>query len=79
MVTTREFVERLNRRLHRLLTVAEAALPRDQFRAFRKVALDEFGHMGLQSELRELERIEHDTKARNGMGRLDTGTERRLP
>lgn len=46
----------VNAHLTRLLTVAEAALPPEQFKAFRKIALDEFGRNGLASELLELER-----------------------
>ena len=53
----------VNRRLNRLLTAAEASLPPPQFRAFRKIALDEFGRNGLESELREL--------ARNGNATTD--------
>jgi hypothetical protein len=44
------------RRLTRLLTVAEAAMPPPQFKAFRKIALDEFGWEGLQSDLLRLDK-----------------------
>ena len=56
MVTTNEVLNRINRRLNRLLTIAQAALPAEQFKAFRKATLDEFGHNGLAQELKELER-----------------------
>jgi hypothetical protein len=36
-------VDQMNARKNRLLLVAEAALPESQFRAFRKLVLDEFG------------------------------------
>lgn len=39
----RVLVEQMNARKNRLLLVAEAALPENQFRAFRKFVLDEFG------------------------------------
>ncbi len=38
----------------RILTYAQAALPESQFKAFRKLVLDEFGKRGLASELDRL-------------------------
>jgi len=38
----------------RILTYAEAALPESQFKAFRKLVLDEFGKRGLVSDLEQL-------------------------
>jgi hypothetical protein len=56
MVSRDHTMQLVNRHLSRLLTVAEAALPPERFRAFRKAALDEFGRNGLEGELNELER-----------------------
>ena len=56
MVGPEHVMDFVYRRLNRLLSVAEASLPPPQFRAFRKIALDEFGRNGLESELRELVR-----------------------
>lgn len=53
MVTRRDLGELLNRRVNRVLDVAEAALPPAQFKAFRRIVLDEFGNSGLLGELRE--------------------------
>ncbi|MEX2628489.1 MAG: hypothetical protein WD341_01025 [Tistlia sp.] len=49
-------IDLVNQRLTRVLLAAEAALPPDQFRAFRKFALDEFGQSGLAEDLRQLRR-----------------------
>ncbi|MBH0199204.1 MAG: hypothetical protein HP497_07250 [Nitrospira sp.] len=54
MVNRVQVVELVNRRVTRILLVAEASLPASQFQAFRKVVLDEFGRNGL---VRELERL----------------------
>ena len=51
MIDPREVIELVNQHVNRTLTVAEAALPPEQFKAFRKLMLDEFGHRGLASEL----------------------------
>lgn len=53
MVDHDEIMGLVNRRMTRLLTIAQAALPPEQFRAFRKAALDEFGRNGLATELAE--------------------------
>lgn len=42
----------INPRLARLLNVAQAALPEQQFIAFRKITLNEFGRNGLEADLR---------------------------
>ena len=54
MVTAFQVIELLNRRMNRLLLIAESSLPEAQFRAYRKLVLDEFGKAGLGKELREL-------------------------
>ena len=56
MVSRIEVMSLVHRHLSRLLTLAEASLPPPQFQAFRKMALDEFGRNGLESELGELDR-----------------------
>ena len=54
MIDPRDIISAINHRLNRILTVAEAALPPDQFRAFRKFALEEFGRKGLVLDLAAL-------------------------
>ncbi|MBF0169430.1 MAG: hypothetical protein HQL45_17640 [Alphaproteobacteria bacterium] len=54
MVKVVAVTELVNQHLNRLLTIAEAAMPPEQFRAFRKLALDEFGRSGLIGQLNEL-------------------------
>lgn len=51
MIDPREVMELVNQHVNWMLTVAEAALPPERFKAFRKLVLDEFGHKGLASEL----------------------------
>lgn len=55
----------LDQRKHRVLLVAQAALPATQFEAFRKILLDEFGKSGFQRELEDALNGHHG-KARNG-------------
>ena len=63
----KEEIERLlNPHLNRLLLVAEVALPPNQFQAFRKVALDEFGNNGFG---KDLDKLFGNTKVRHGSGR----------
>jgi len=47
MASKESILAAINRRINRILTVAESALTERQFRAFRKVVLDEFGYDGL--------------------------------
>jgi len=50
-----EDIERLiNMRLNQLLLVAETALPSNQFQAFRKITLNEFGNNGLGKDMERL-------------------------
>lgn len=58
----------LKAHLNRALLLAECAIPGDQFRAYRKAFLDEFGKSGLEGELDQLFRsaLEQD---RQGQGR----------
>lgn len=55
----------VNAHLARVLRVAESALPEGQFRAFRRMALDEFGRNGLE---RDLERLLGDRQDNNKYG-----------
>ena len=54
-------------RMKRVLDFGELALTPNQFAAFRKLVLDEFGRSGLESELERVSRG-HRTD-RHGMGR----------
>ena len=50
-----EDIERLiNMRLNRLLLVIETVLPSNQFQAFRKITLNEFGNNGLGKDMERL-------------------------
>jgi len=44
----------LNKHMTQVLLVAESSLPESQFRAYRKLVLNEFGKNGLEKELSEL-------------------------
>ena len=68
MVTKAQIIELVHRRVTDILDVAEAALPPDQYRAFRKVTLNAFGRKGLEGELDGLGWPENGEE-RNGMGR----------
>lgn len=54
MVTLPAILALINPRKKRLLSIAEAALPETQFRAFRGLLLDEFGRQGLERDLEHL-------------------------
>jgi hypothetical protein len=54
-MVTKENIERLiNPHINQLLLIAETALPSNQFQAFRKIMLNEFGNNGLGKELERL-------------------------
>ena len=54
MIRHYQVMDRIKARINRVLLVAESSLPERQFRAYRKVVLDEFGKSGLERELEEL-------------------------
>jgi hypothetical protein len=60
---------RLSQSMSRILTYAQAALPESQFRAFRKLVLDEFGKSGLASDLDRLIANSSHSTERHGTGR----------
>ncbi len=49
----------INQRLNRVLLFAQSALGQNQFEAFRKLVLDEFGRSGLETELERMFREQH--------------------
>jgi len=49
-----QIIRSVNRARHRILLFGESSLSRDQFRAFRKLVLDEFGRYGIEGRLRSL-------------------------
>jgi len=51
MVTKNDIEQAIRPHLNRVLLVAESALSMSQFKAFRKLTLDEFGNRGLGKEL----------------------------
>jgi hypothetical protein len=53
MMDPRDIVRLINPHMAKVLTIGEAALPGDQFTAFRKLVLEEFGGNGLGKELYE--------------------------
>lgn len=58
-------VKKVNEHLSRVLDVAEVGIPtKDQFQAFRKVALKEFGNQGFLMELDAL--LRQHGEERNG-------------
>jgi hypothetical protein len=54
MVTKRNIERLINTHISQVLLVAESALPPNQFQAFRKLTLNEFGNNGLGKELERL-------------------------
>jgi hypothetical protein len=54
MVNESDVTKLVNKRLTQVLLVAECSLPDSQFKAFRKVTLNEFGRNGLVEDLRQL-------------------------
>ena len=52
MVTKEAIMEPVKGQLlNKVLLIAEACLPESQFKAYRKLILDEFGQRGLEKEL----------------------------
>jgi hypothetical protein len=51
MVTKEEIMELLRMHINRVLLIAESSLTESQFKAYRKLILDEFGQSGLEKEL----------------------------
>ena len=51
MVTKEEIMELVRMHLNRVLLMAESSLSESQFKAYRKLVLDEFGQSGLDKEL----------------------------
>ena len=68
MVIKERMMAAVRAHLRNILLVAEAALPGQQFEAFRKLVLNEFGKSGLEGELDRLlgSALEQD---RPGQGR----------
>ena len=63
----REDIERiLNARLSQVLLIAESSLSANQYQAFRKLTLNEFGRNGIG---KELDRLFGSDTARHGTGR----------
>ena len=64
MVSTESIMGIINARLNRVLLIAESSLSENQFKAYRKLVLDEFGRSGLTSELELL--LKSERKDRQG-------------
>lgn len=54
MTMQQEIAHCLSKCKSQILTYAEASLPASQFKAFRKLVLDEFGRNGLESDLEKI-------------------------
>lgn len=54
MVNIDDIQRTINPRLSQLLLVAQASMPESQFKAFRKLFLNEFGNTGLLRDLEQL-------------------------
>lgn len=54
MVTLNAVMDTIKPRINRLLLYAESSLPEHQFKAFRKLVLDELGNSGLNKDLERL-------------------------
>jgi len=68
MVNISKLVDAINARVNRVLLYGESSLSETQFRAFRKLVLDEFGRSGLQGDLARL--FTHgEPQDRHGTGR----------
>ena len=68
MVALSVIIGLLNQHKSRVLLFAQAALPDQQYQAFRRLFLDEFGKSGFEGELaRVLNEEQH--KDRHGQGR----------
>ena len=51
MVTREQIQELINPHLNKVLLIVQSSLPQSQFKAIRKLILDEFGNSGLGKEL----------------------------
>jgi hypothetical protein len=49
-----EIIRSVNQARYKILLFGESSLSRDQFHAFRKLVLDEFGRYGIEGRLRSL-------------------------
>jgi hypothetical protein len=56
-------------RKNRILTCAQIGMSEFQFKAFRKIFLDEFGRNGLESDLEKLLKHSSSNTTRQGSGR----------
>lgn len=68
MTEPRDIMNAVNARINRILTVAEASLPPNQFQAYRKFVLDELGRNGLAQDIDDL-CYGSSGKVRKGTGR----------
>lgn len=66
VIMLQTLLELLQVRKGRVLDCARLAMPEAQFKAFRKMFLDEFGQRGLEGELVRLEAEQRQPKHWNG-------------
>ena len=76
MVTRQQILDLVNAHLSRVLRVAEAALPKEQFRAFRRTTLDEFGRSGFGRGLARLLDDQQEKKKEGSGWNKPAGKER---
>ncbi|MBF5038932.1 hypothetical protein INP77_05435 [Methylophilus sp. 13] len=65
VIALSKLIEMINERKNMVLLVAESSLPENQFRAFRKFLLIQFGDKGLEGELQKIYTESHFDE-RNG-------------
>jgi len=68
MVDLNSVLEAIDKRKRKVLLAAESSLGSQQFKAFRRLFLDEFGNSGLTKDLQGLDRMDRQN-ARYGSGR----------
>ena len=68
MTDPRDIMNAVNPRINRILTAAEIGLAPNQFQAFRKLVLEEFGRNGLAQDIDDL-CYGSSGKVRQGKGR----------
>jgi len=62
MVNKDQIIQLVNPRLNHILRVAESSLHPGQFKAFRKLTLDDFGENGLRKDLDKLFSQSHNDR-----------------
>jgi len=78
VVSLETLIDLIGKRRDRVLLYGQTSLSENQFKAFRKLVLDEFGRNGLETELRQLNHNNSQT-ATDRTGSDNTGGTRNAP